>query len=122
MSLAPQTNEFGTITISDRALASIACITALQMPDVVAMDSGFVADLTSMFGKEPETMGVNIHSEADEVSVDVYIRVAYGIRVPDLALRLQEKIRTALETYTEVTVLAINVYVQGIVFPTEENG
>ncbi len=120
MAITTHKNEFGTINIADRALAAIAYITSLQMEGVVSMDPGLVADLTSMFGKEAETTGVTVHIEDDEVSVDLYIRVAYGLRVPDLALRLQEKVRSALETYAEVTVVAINVYVQGIIIDETE--
>ena len=43
------------------------------------------------------------------------------MRIPDLTLRLQEAVRSTLEKYTGVTVLAINVYVQSIAFEPMES-
>ena len=74
-----------------------------------------------MLGKDPNTLGVSIDSNENEVKVDLYLRVRYGLRIPDLTLRLQEAVRSTLEKYTGVTVLAINVYVQSIAFEPMES-
>lgn len=115
-----QSLEFGELEISDRALAAIAGITVQNMSEVAGMENGLVNELTSMFGKDSNTDGITVSSDDDQVVVDVYIRVHYGTRIPDVALRLQEKVRTALETFAEVTVTAINVYVQAIDIPSTE--
>lgn len=112
--------EFGKLEISDRALAAIAGITVQHMPEIAGLENGLVNELTSMFGKDSNTDGISVNSDGDQVVVDVYIRVHYGTRIPDVALRLQEKVRTALETFAEVTVTAINVYVQAIEMPATE--
>lgn len=116
MALQTIKNEAGVIQISDHALAALAGITARQFPEIVALEPGLVDDLTSMFGKDPNTVGVRITGKADELTVELYIRVRHGVRIPDVALRLQEKVRTALETYADVTVVAIHIFVQGIAF------
>ena len=85
------------------------------------MESTLIHDISSMFGKDPNTLGVSIDSNENEVKVDLYLRVRYGLRIPDLTLRLQEAVRSTLEKYTGVTVLAINVYVQSIAFEPMES-
>ena len=40
----------------------------------------------------------------------------YGLRIPDVALQVQEKVKEAVETATGLTVLEINVHVQGVGF------
>ena len=42
--------------------------------------------------------------------------IQYGYRIPDVALRLQERINTALVSYTEIEVQTIDVVVQDIIF------
>lgn len=109
------------LVITDEALASIAAITAHTMPEIAGMESGLVEDLTAMFGRDNQTVGVAVRNVDDEVSLDLYIHVYYGYRIPDVALRLQDKVKRALETYAQATVVAVNVYVQKIIFsePTE---
>ena len=85
------------------------------------MESTLIHDISSMFGKDPNTLGVSIDSNENEVKVDLYLRVRYGLRIPDLTLRLQEAVRSTLEKYTGVTILAINVYVQSIAFEPIES-
>ena len=63
-------------------------------------------------GVEVETVQVG----AREVAVDLYIVVEYGLRIPDVALQVQEKVKEAVETATGLTVLEINVHVQGVGF------
>lgn len=121
MSLAAKHTEWGDIQISDESLAAIVGIATREFSEIVGMEATLINDLSSMFGKDPNTLGVSIDSHEDEVKVDLYIRVRYGLRIPDLALRLQEAVRSALEKYTEVTVLAINVYVQSIAFDPIES-
>ncbi len=42
--------------------------------------------------------------------------ISYGYRIPDIALRLQERIKTALVNYTEIEVETIDIVVQDIIF------
>jgi uncharacterized alkaline shock family protein YloU len=49
-------------------------------------------------------------------SVDVYILVKFGLRIPDLAWDVQEMIKKNIEEYTGYKVKAVNVNVQGIYF------
>ena len=118
MSLAAEHTEWGDIQISDQALAAIVGIATREFSDIVGMESTLIHDISSMFGKDPNTLGVSIDSIEN---VDLYLRVRYGLRIPDLTLRLQEAVRSTLEKYTGVTVLAINVYVQSIAFEPMES-
>jgi len=55
-----------------------------------------------------------------EAAVDLYIIVKYGIRIPEVALAAQENVKRAIETMTGLTVIEVNVHVQGVGFPEEE--
>ena len=60
-------------------------------------------------GEEPGVTG-----GAPTVSVDVYVLVKYGKRIPDLAWDVQENVKANLERYTGYAVKAVNINVQGI--------
>ena len=54
---------------------------------------------------------------SDEMCIrDRYVSISYGYRIPDIALRLQERIKTALVNYTEIEVETIDIVVQDIIF------
>lgn len=50
------------------------------------------------------------------VSVDVYLLVKFGLRIPDVAWDVQESIKKTLESYTGYAVKAVNVNIQGVYF------
>ena len=44
----------------------------------------------------------------------------YGVRIPDVALAVQENVKQAIETMTGLSVVEVNVHIQGVGFPEEE--
>ena len=57
-----------------------------------------------------------------EVSVDLFLIVDYGARIPDVAWRAQERVKQAVESMTGLDVKAINVHVQGVSFDGKTAG
>jgi uncharacterized alkaline shock family protein YloU len=43
----------------------------------------------------------------------------YGIRIPDVARRVQENVKRAVESMTGLEVVEVNVHVAGVSFHTE---
>ena len=54
-----------------------------------------------------------------EAAVDLYIIVEYGVKIPDIALHVQENVKRAVESMTGLDVIEINVHVQGVGFSPE---
>ena len=42
------------------------------------------------------------------------------MRIPDIALAAQENVKQAIETMTGLSVVEVNIHVQGVSFPTDE--
>ena len=55
-----------------------------------------------------------------EAAVDLYIIVKYGVRIPDVALSVQENVKQAIESMTGLSVVEVNIHVQGVGFPDAE--
>ncbi|HHY63720.1 MAG TPA: Asp23/Gls24 family envelope stress response protein, partial [Clostridiaceae bacterium] len=62
------------------------------------------------------TKGVKVEINGKDVTIDFYILVDYGARIPEVAWRIQEKVKSAVESMTGMNVTAINIHVQGISF------
>lgn len=108
--------DLGVVRIADEVIASIAGIAAMDTVGVVGMSSGLIGGMAELIGKKNPAKGVKVQVGAREVAVDVYIIVEYGLRIPDVALQVQEKIKEAIETATGMSVVEVNVHVQGVGF------
>ena len=115
--LVEENQDIGSIRISDEVIASIAGIATMDVQGVVGMSSGLIGGMAEMMGKKNPAKGVKVQVGAREVAVDLYIIVEYGLRIPDVALQVQEKVKDAVETATGMTVIEINVHVQGVGYP-----
>ncbi len=51
--------------------------------------------------------------------IDVNIIVEYGIRIPDIAFEIQNRVKKAVESMTGLEVLEVNVHVQGVNLPED---
>ena len=83
--------DIGSVRIADEVIASIAGIAAMDTVGVVGMSSGLIGGMAELIGKKNPAKGVKVQVGIREVAVDVYIIVEYGLRIPDVALQVQEK-------------------------------
>ena len=107
----------GIIQFDNSVYEIIATKTALETKGVAAMSTTFGDNVVSLFGIKNAMEGVKVQVLEDgSLQVSLHIVVYYGYRVPDIALRLQERVKTALVDMTEATVNNVDIYVQDIVF------
>ena len=55
-----------------------------------------------------------------EVTINLYVNVKYGVRIPDIAWAAQNAVKDAVETMTGLEVSSVNINVQGITFDKNE--
>ena len=58
--------------------------------------------------------GVKISVDDDHVSVELSLNMKYGYSIPDVSEKVQERVRTAIETMTGLTVLEVNIKIAGV--------
>jgi len=110
-------NSLGTIKIADEVVEVIAGLAASEVDGVAGMSGGFVGDLAHMLGRTKNlSKGVKVEVGEHEAAVDLYIVVEYGVSIPQVALRVQEAVKEAIESMTGLTVVETNVHVQSVNF------
>ena len=103
------------IKISDDVVSVIAGIAASEVPGVSGMAGGFAGGITEVFsGKKNLSKGIKVEVGDKEAKIDVNIIVEYGVRIPDVAFEIQNRVKKAVETMTGLKVLEVNVHVQGV--------
>lgn len=113
--------EYGNVNISDDVIGIITSIAAAEIEGVNGLSGGFAEDLAEKFGVKNLKKGVKVDIEDDIVVVDLNIVVDFGIRIPDVAWKVQENVKNAVETMTGLSVKAVNIHVQGINMDTQNN-
>jgi uncharacterized alkaline shock family protein YloU len=98
----------------------IAGIAAMEVEGVAGMSGGFAAEVSErMLGKKNLSKGVKVQVGEKEALVDLYIVVEYGVRIPDVATRVQENVKRSVESMTGLECVQINIHIQGVSFHTE---
>ena len=111
----------GSVRIADEVVSIIAGLAATEGSGIEGMSGGLVGGIAEMLGRKNFAKGVKVEVGEKEAAVDLYIIVKYGVRIPDVALSVQENVKQAIETMTGLSVVEVNVHVQGVGFPEEEN-
>ncbi|KLU66260.1 alkaline shock protein 23 [Desulfosporosinus acididurans] len=110
-------NSLGSIRIADEVVEVIAGLAASEVEGVVGMSGGFVGDLAQMLGRNKNlSKGVKVEVGEHEVAVDLFIVVEYGVSIPEVAYKVQEAVKDAIESMTGLRVVEANVHVQGVNF------
>lgn len=112
--------ELGTIRIADEVVAIIAGLAATEIKGVAGMSGGLAGGIAEMLGRKNLARGVKVEVGEKEAAVDMFVIVEYGVRIPDVATRIQENVKHAIESMTGLNVVEVNVNVQGVVFSAPE--
>jgi uncharacterized alkaline shock family protein YloU len=112
-------NDVGSIRIADEVVGIIAGLAATEVAGVAGMSGGLVGGIAEMLGKKNLSKGVKVEVGEREAAVDLYIIAEYGVRIPDVALGVQENVKRAIESMTGLDVVEVNIHVQGVGFAQE---
>ncbi|MEG6585633.1 Asp23/Gls24 family envelope stress response protein [Dendrosporobacter sp. 1207_IL3150] len=112
-------NDVGSIRIADEVVGIIAGLAATEVSGVAGMSGGLVGGIAEMLGKKNFSKGVKVEVGEREAAVDLYIIVEYGVRIPEVALTVQENVKRAIESMTGLDVVEVNIHIQGVGFGQE---
>jgi len=107
--------DLGSIQIHKKVIADIA-VAALEEIDGVHLANrlewfGAVCDLAGY--KYFPNILVTV-SKDNQVSIEIKVKVRYGINMSDVAGKVQDVVRTAVERTADINLRDVNVNIQGI--------
>ncbi|MEW6048175.1 MAG: Asp23/Gls24 family envelope stress response protein [Bacillota bacterium] len=110
------TNEYGRIELAEEALSAIAGYAARECYGIVGVAARSVPDgIAELLGLESVHRGVEIRiEEGDEVVVNLFVIVEYGVNILQVARNVMEQVRHQLERLSGLRVTGVNVHVQGV--------
>ncbi|MFR1708130.1 MAG: Asp23/Gls24 family envelope stress response protein [Clostridium sp.] len=118
LSEVPTEEETGIVRISDEVIGVIASLAASEIEGVAGMSAGLVEDISKKItGKKNVSKGVKVTMDNGSAVIDLHMSVEYGIKIPDMALKVQKNVKNTVETMTGLNVSLVNIHVQNIIFP-----
>lgn len=112
--------ELGVVKIADEVVSIIAGLAATEIEGVSSMSGGIAGGIAEVLGRRNLSKGIKVEVGTEDAKIDIYVVVEYGLRIPDVAWDIQESVKNAVETMTGLKVSYVNVHVQGVHFPKDE--
>lgn len=109
--------ELGIIKISDEVVATAAGIAAMQVPGVHNLSGTLREGLAELLGKKVATRGISVQMGEDSVVLSLSVEVDFGVRIQDVAWKVQQNVKKRVEEMTGLMVREVNVNVQGVSMP-----
>lgn len=119
--MSEEKNSLGSIHIADDVVRIIAGMAATEVHGVVGMSGGMVGGIAEKLGRKNLSKGVKVEVGEKEAAVDLFIVVEYGSNIPEVAAKIQDEVKGAVEKMTGLTVVEVNVNIQGVAFANELN-
>ena len=109
-----ENDTIGEVRIADEVVAIIAGLAATEV-DVVESKAGNITnELVGKLGMKILSKGVKVDVTEEHVSVDLSLNIKYGYNIPEVSERVQERVKSAIENMTGLTVLDVNVKIAGV--------
>ena len=104
----------GEVRIADEVVAIIAGLAATEVDGVDSMAGNITNELVGKLGMKNLSNGVKVDVTEEHVSVDLSLNIKYGYNIPDVSERVQDRVKSAIENMTGLTVLDVNIRIAGV--------
>ena len=121
----PLQTERGNTSIADSVVSKIAGIAAQEV-DGIRMGSGASQTASNLLGSitgsggGSQTQGVSVEVGQEEAALDLTLTAEYGKSIPQLAEAVRRNISNRVESLVGLRVTEVNITVQNIFFPQQE--
>ena len=107
-------DKIGEVQIADEVVAIIAGLAATEVEGVDSMAGNITNELVGKLGMKNLSKGVKVTVTEEPVSVDLSLNMRYGYSIPAVSEKVQDKVKTAIENMTGLTVLEVNIKIAGV--------
>lgn len=107
-------DTLGEVQIADEVVAIIAGLAATEVDGVDSMAGNITNELVGKLGMKNLSKGVKVDVTEEHVSVDLSLNIKFGYNIPEVSEKVQDRVKTAIENMTGLTVLDVNIRIAGV--------
>jgi uncharacterized alkaline shock family protein YloU len=104
------------VTYKKNVVISIVSLATQEINGVASISRNSVSVIKSALSKHINRGIIVDFENNNNAVIDVFVNVKFGYSVKDVAFRVQENIKSSVESMTEFKVTAVNVHVVGVTF------
>lgn len=110
-----ENTRLGKVTWTEEVISTLVGNAATECAGVAGMAARGVGDgLAELLGRDSLSKGVEVAFQGGKASVTLNIVVEYGVRIPEVAGQVAERVRRAVVETTGIPVRKVHVNVQGV--------
>ena len=106
--------SIGEVRIADDVVAMIAGYAALETDGVSSLAGNATGELLNRVGVKTLQKGAKVEVVDHVVSVELAVILCYGYNIPATSSKIQEKVKSAIETMTGLEVSDVNIRIAGV--------
>ncbi|MFP3154569.1 Asp23/Gls24 family envelope stress response protein [Lachnospiraceae bacterium ZAX-1] len=107
-------DNLGEVRIADEVVAIIAGLAATEVDGVSSMAGNITNELVSKLGMKNLSKGIKVDVLDGVVNVDVALNIAFGYAIPAVSVKVQERVKSAIENMTGLEVCGVNIRIAGV--------
>ena len=109
-----KSDQVGDVRIADEVVAIIAGLATTEVEGVSSMAGNITNEIVSKLGMKNLSKGILVEVMENEVKVDVAINIEYGYSIQEVSAKVQDKVKSAIENMTGLTVAVVNVRIASV--------
>ncbi|EEJ39822.1 Asp23/Gls24 family envelope stress response protein [Limosilactobacillus vaginalis] len=118
--LSSEDQSLGTIEVAPRVVEIIAGVAASEIDGVSKMYGSLANSFGELLGRSDQRRGVKLTNQNENLTIDIDVYIDYGVSVPKLAAKIQDRVKQQVTLMTDLNVSEVNIHVKGIVQKKEE--
>ncbi len=116
--------DLGEINVTEETIGSIVSLNLADVKGVVGSRKTIIKEITDMLRGdtsenriEETSRTIKVEIKDNKPLINLYIIIKYGVRIPDIAWDIQNRVKEGLREKLGTDINEINIHVQGIQFP-----
>lgn len=107
--------ERGNLVISDDVIATYVSEAVMKTEGVSGLYAGFSDTLSkNLLGKDSIYKGLKITNDDEGYTIDIFLIVDYGVKIPEIAWHVQKNVIAELEQVMAIVIKDVNIHIQGV--------
>ena len=101
---------------NEETITSLVCDTVLNVNGIHTLGANMsaAAITKNLLSRENKARGVHLLSDEDGWTIDIYVIVTYGTKIPETAWNVQKSVSESLKSVSDIKIKEINIHVQGV--------
>lgn len=106
------------VKISNDVIATIAALAAVEVEGVYAVAGTETEDVIKRLGlKSNKNLEISFDTEHNLVSIKMSLTMRYGYSIPETCEKVQDKIKSAVESMVGITVSDVSINISDVSSP-----